>query len=210
MMAGTLRQLLVQRAARLKDRPAFTAPEWGTLSYAQFRNRVEGIALGLLARPRPPGSPVHLAGASPWAWAAEVAAACAGLRWEAGGEAVPGACLGGPLFNSEEGRGSYHDREEAVTPELGFHLGLAQGDVLRLLARWNLRLGWDHEAALTLPLAATPTPGGRAALWSALFAGAHVTLGEPGPAPKGWFSPRAAAPPAFDASRFEGFWEVPS
>ena len=48
-MIQTLRDLLLQGAARLQERPALTVPDWGTLSHAQFRNRVEGVALGLLA-----------------------------------------------------------------------------------------------------------------------------------------------------------------
>ena len=52
-MASTLRDLLIQRAARLQGRPALTAPEWGTLTYAQLRNRAEGVALGLLASSPP-------------------------------------------------------------------------------------------------------------------------------------------------------------
>ncbi len=207
-MASTLRQLLVQRAARLQGRPAFTAPGWGTLSYAQFRNRVEGIALGLLAEPCPPGSPARAGEPGPWAWAAEVAAACCGLLWDEGAPPVDSAVLGGPRFNSEDGRGPYHDREEAVAPELTFHRGLSQGEVLRRLARLNAALGWDHETSVAVPLEAAASLEGRAALWSALYAGAHATLEGPAEGAKGWFRRRPPRP-AFDPAPFAGFWDAP-
>ena len=63
-MATTLRDLLIQRAARLQGRPALTTPDWGTLSYAQLRNRVEGVALGLLATDPP--STVFCGTGTPW------------------------------------------------------------------------------------------------------------------------------------------------
>jgi hypothetical protein len=209
-MAHTLRQLLIQRAARLQERPALTAPGWGTLSYAQLRNRVEGIALGLLAEPRAPGAPVHAATGGPWDWGAEVAAACAGLAWEPGGDPVPPEVLGGPRFNDEQGRGPYHDREEAVGPGLPFHRGLAQGEVLARLARLNRRLGWDHTTSAALPLGALGTDAGRAALWSALYGGSHLELRPEAPEAKpgllGRLMGRGAPPPAWDPAPFEGFW----
>jgi hypothetical protein len=204
-MASTLRQLLIQRAARLQERPALSTPDWGTLGYGQFRNRVEGVALGLLATPRVPGSAVFHPGSGPWGWAAEVAAACCGLRWESGGAEVDGAILGGPRFNDEEGRGPYHEREEAVDAGLPFHGGLSQGEVLRRLARLNVRLGWDHDHELLLPLASSATPEGRAALWSALYAGAHARLVAEGPARRRWFGGKDEAPPV-DPDLFRGFW----
>jgi hypothetical protein len=199
-MAGTLRMLLIQRAARLQGRPAFTAPEWGTLDWARFRNRVEGIALGLLSAPCPPGTPVKVVGAGPWAWAAEVAAACSGLAWSDEGAALGPDILGGARFNSEEGRGPYHDRDAEFGPSARFHGGLGQGEVLRRLARLNDRIGWDHETALALPLEAAPTAEGRAALWSALYAGAHAALLQPDPRGARGFIP-------FEPGPFAGFWD---
>ena len=81
VMATTLRDLLIQRAARLQDRPALTALDWGTLSYAQLRNRVEGVALGLLAAEPP--STVFCATGTAWDWAAELAAAASRPSWPA-------------------------------------------------------------------------------------------------------------------------------
>jgi hypothetical protein len=205
-MASTLRQLLIQRAARLQERPALSTPDWGTLGYGQFRNRVEGVALGLLATPRVPGSAVFHPGSGPWGWAAEVAAACCGLRWEPGGAEVGEAILGGPRFNDEEGRGPYHDREEAVGAGLAFHGGLSQGEVLRRLARLNVRLGWDHDHELRLPLDSSATPEGRAALWSALYAGAHAKLETEERPRRRWFGGKDEAPP-FDPEPFRGFWD---
>ena len=206
-MAATLRRLLVQRAARLQERPALTAPGWGTLSYGQFRNRVEGVALGLLAAPCPTGTAVFLTEPSPWTWAAEVAAACCGLRWEAEGECLDPALLGGTRFNSEEGRGPYHDREDAVHGGLPFHGGLDQEAVLARLVRLNGRLGWDHDSRIALPLEHLATPEVRAALWSALYAGAHADFGPAGSGPRRWFS-RVEAPAPFDAAPFVDFWKA--
>lgn len=204
-MAATLRQLLIQRAARLQERPALSTPDWGTLGYGPLRNRVEGVALGLLATPRAPGSAVFLPGAGAWVWAAEVAAACCGLRWEPGGGPIDPGILGGPRFNDEEGRGPYHDREEAVGDDRPFHGGLSHGEVLRRLARLNVRLGWDHESTVLLPLEASATPEGRAALWSALYAGAHARLGAEGPAGRRGSGGREVAAP-FEPEVFRGFW----
>ena len=75
-MIQTLRDLLLQGAARLQERPALTVPDWGTLSHAQFRNRVEGVALGLLAGGS--AAVVFSSTGTAWDWAAEVAAAAAG------------------------------------------------------------------------------------------------------------------------------------
>jgi len=113
-MATTLRDLLIQRAARLQGRPALTTTDWGTLSYAQLRNRVEGVALGLLATEPP--SAVFCATGTPWDWAAELAAAASGLAWDPAGQAVPPEVLGGARFNAEAGRGPYHAREQLVGP----------------------------------------------------------------------------------------------
>src|SRR5512141_1600953 len=110
-MADNLRKLLIQRAARLQERPALTAPPWGSLAYSQFRNRVEGVALGLLAEALPPGTPCFCATGTPWDWAAEAAIACCGLRWDVTGTRVDPAILGGPRFNDEHGRGPYHERD---------------------------------------------------------------------------------------------------
>ena len=61
----TLRALLIQRAARLQERPAFTAPGWGTLPYPAFRNRVEGVALGIMAGEPPMGTRIFSATGGP-------------------------------------------------------------------------------------------------------------------------------------------------
>jgi len=177
-MTLTLRTLLIQRAARLQERPALSAPEWGTLSYAQFRNRVEGVARGLLEVEAP--ASIFSATGSAWDWAAEVAAAASGLRWASDGERVPPEVLGGPLFNAEGGRGPFHHREEEVSSNTDFTAGLTQGELVRRLQRLNERLGWDHETRVELPLAQLGDAALRGALWSALYAGAHAVL-NPGP-----------------------------
>jgi hypothetical protein len=204
-MAATLRQLLVQRAARLQERPALTAPGWGTLGWGAYRNRVEGVAMGLLAAPRPLGAPVFLPGGGPWAWAAEVAAACAGLGWDPTGATVDAAILGGAAFNSEDGRGPYHDRDAEIGGDLPFCAGLDQASLLVRLGRLNHALGWDHKTMVRLPLAQASSPAGRAALWSALYAGAHADLTDTEAPAGGWFRRAAPAPP-FDPAPFEGFW----
>lgn len=207
-MTTTLRQLLIQRAARLQERPALTTAAWGSLSWSAWRNRVEGLALGLLAAPRPVGTAIHALGHGPWDWAAEVAAACCGLRWEEGGEPVPEEVLGGGLFNSEEGRGPYHAREREVLPSTPFTAGLAQADLLERLQRWNRQLGWDHTTSLPLDAERIASPEGRAALWCALYAGAHVQFSA-GPTAqtsgfRGWFSKSPVEP--LDFEEFRTFW----
>lgn len=204
-MTQTLRDLLIQRAARLQERPAFTAPGWGTLSYAQFRNRVEGVALGLLApEGSEPAAPVFSATGTAWDWAAEVAAAAAGLVWDPAGQAVPSEVLGGSRFNDEGGRGPYHAREQWVQIATPFTAGLDQGEVMARLRRLNGRLGWDHATEVGLPLTRFGEAPVRAALWSALYAGAHATLEPPSSAPTvRW---RKAVPP-WDPGPFLGFWQ---
>lgn len=184
----TLRALLIQRAARLQGRPAVTAPGWDTLLWPAFRNRVEGVALGLMAGAPPLGAPVSSHTGGPWDWAAEVAAACCGLRWDPAGGPVDPAILGGPAFNDEDGRQAYHDRDhdlEADTPFLGT---LTHGELTLRLRRLNGLLGWDHATEVVLPLDQLGTPEVRAALWSVLYAGGHARLQagkvpgwEPGP-----------------------------
>ena len=188
-MASTLRDLLIQRAARLQDRPALTTPEWGTLSYSQYRNRIEGVALGLLGA-EPPGR-VFSATGTAWDWAAELAAAASGLTWDAAGSPVASAVLGGPRFNDEAGRGPYHAREQTVQAETPFCPGLSHGDLLIRLRLLNVELGWDHDSRVELPWAQVGNPDVRAALWSALYAGAHGVLG---------------ASPAWDERPFHYFW----
>jgi hypothetical protein len=173
-MATTLRDLLIQRAARLQDWPALTTPDWGTLSYAQFRNRAEGVALGLLASGPPPA--VFSATGTTWDWAAELATAASGLVWDAAGQSIPLEMLGGPQFNQEGGRGLYHDREEVVLASTPFSSGLDHGEVLARLRRLNVELGWDHDTRVELPLVEPGAAPVRAALWSALYAGAHAVL----------------------------------
>lgn len=187
-MASTLRDLLIQRAARLQGRPALTAPGWGTLSYAQLRNRAEGVALGFLAGPPPAG--VFSATGGPWDWMAELAAAAAGLLWEPTAPALSTAFLGGPAFNLEGGRGPYHDREALVMATTPFQPGLPQGELLARLRRLNGQLGWDHDTRVELPLARLAEPALRGALWSALYAGAHAVLVEMPPPSTGWFAGR--------------------
>jgi len=166
----TLRALLIQRAARLQEWPALTAPGWGTLGYPAFRNRVEGVALGLMAGA--PG-PVFSRGAGPWDWACEVACAACGRLWDTAGTVDP-AILGGPRFNSDEGRQPYHDCDP--DPGAPFVGTLTHAELLARLRRLNGRLGWDHTSEVTLPLAALHTEEARGALWSALYAGAHAIV----------------------------------
>ncbi len=172
----SLRALLIQRAARLQERPAVSAPAWGTLTWRAFRNRVEGVALGLMA-----GSPegaVHCRGAGPWDWACEVACACCGLPWDPAAPAVDPLILGGPRFNDEDGRQAYHDRDHTLHLDTLFQEGLSHGELLRRLGRLNGVLGWDHETVVILPMDKLETPGVRGALWSALYAGGHAELRE--------------------------------
>ena len=204
-MTQTLRDLLIQRAARLQERPALTAPDWGTLSYAQLRNRVEGVALGLLAMEPCPA--LFSTTGTAWDWTAEVAAAASGLAWDPAGQAVPPEILGGSRFNDEGGRGPYHAREQVVQPSTPFTSGLDHGEVMTRLRRLNVKLGWDHATQIGLPLARLGEAPVRAALWSALFAGAHAGLEPPssGPlaSPTRW---RKTVPP-WDPSPFLGFWQ---
>lgn len=175
----TLRDLLLQRAARLQERPALSAPGWGTLAWRAWRSRVEGVALGLLAEDAPAGLAVHCATGTPWDWAAEIAAACCGLRWDPAGAPLDAAMLGGARFNAEAGRGPYHGREQAVTAATPFLPGIDHGELLLRLRRLNGRLGWDHDTELRIPIAALPVA--RPALWSLLYAGGHAVLTEAGP-----------------------------
>ena len=173
-MANTLRELLIQRAARLQERPALTAPNWNTLSYAKLRNRVEGVAMGLLATTPP--SAVYSATGTPWDWIAELAAAASGVLWDPAGQSLPRELLGGLRFNDEAGRGPYHAREQGVQAATPFVPGLEQGELLTRLRRLNVRLGWDHTSEIELPLPRLGEPATRAALWSLLYAGGHGLL----------------------------------
>jgi hypothetical protein len=170
----TLRDLLIQRAARLQDRPALTTPDWGTLSYAQLRNRAEGVALGLLAGESAPAW--FSTTGTAWDWMAELAAAASGLAWDPAGEAVPAEVLGGPRFNDEGGRGPYHDREHVVQASTPFTAAWTHGELMARLRRLNVQLGWDHDTVVELPLARLGDAVVRAALWSALYAGGHAVL----------------------------------
>lgn len=189
-MSQTLRDLLIQRGARLQERPALTAPEWGTLSYAQLRNRVEGIALGLLATPSTPT--LFAATGTIWDWAAELAVAASALTWAPSGTQVPPEVLGGSRFNDEAGRGPYHALEHSLSEATPFRPGLSHGQWLNRLRRWNERHGWDHDTDVTLPLERLGEPALSAALWCALYAGAHATLAASMPRGRSW-----------DASMFE-------
>ena len=186
----TLRALLIQRAARLQEFPALTAAGWEPLRYPAFRNRVEGVALGLMALDPPVGTALFSATGGPWDWACEVAGACCGLVWSPAGAPVPAELLGGPRFNDEAGRQFYHDREhdlDEATPLAG---GLDHGELLRRLRRLNGRLGWDHDTTVTLPLDQLADPAVRGALWSALYAGSGAVL--------------AAKAPGWDPAPFQG------
>jgi hypothetical protein len=186
----TIRDLLIQRAARLQEWPALTAAGWGTLRYPAWRNRVEGVALGLMAAAPPVGAPCFSATGGPWDWAAEVACACCGLAWSPAGAPVPVAVLGGPDFNHEDGRQAYHDREHDLDGDTPLAGALSQGELLLRLGRLNRQLGWDHTTQVTLPLDQLGTVEARGALWSALFAGAEAVL--------------AAAAPGWDPKPFQG------
>lgn len=202
-MAETLRHLLIQRAARLQGSPALVTEAWGTLSYLQYRNRVEGVALGLMAGNPAPGQGVHAATATPWDWVAEVATACCGLVWQGEGTPLPREVLGGAVFNDEAGRQAYHDREEEVSPDTPFLPGWTQGAWLGQLQRLNRTLGWDHRTVLVMPPEALATAEGRAAAWSALYAGACLRLERPVQR-RGWFGRPLPAPPAWDPAPFAG------
>jgi hypothetical protein len=203
-MTQTLRDLLIQRAARLQERPALTAPGWGTLSYAQLRNRVEGLALGLLALESGPA--VFSATGTAWDWAAEVAAAASGLAWDPAGQAVPPEVLGGSHFNDEGGRGPYHLREQVVQASTPFTSGLDHGEIMARLRRLNVALGWDHATQVGLPLARLGEAPVRAALWSALYAGAHAALESSSSGPLVAFTRSRKAALSWDPGPFLGFW----
>lgn len=207
-MATNLRQLLIQRAARLQSRPALTAPGWGTLPHNAWRNRVEGLALGLMGEDPPPPSTFSRTG-SAWDRALEVAAACAGIPWLESAQPADAALFGGLRFNDENGRVAYHDREEHLSAETPFDGRLTHGDMMLRLQRWNRTLGWDHDTVLRLPLSALHTEAGRAALWNLQYAGGHaILLQEAPPVSKGWRGlfkkPMEATP--WQPAVFEAFW----
>jgi len=207
VMTSTLRDLLIQRAARLQNQAALSAPGWGTLSYAQLRNRAEGVALGLLSREVPPACFSRTGTA--WDWAAELAAAASGLMWSPAGQAVPSDTFGGCRFNHEDGRGPYHAREQVVQAATLFSTDLDHGEVMLRLRRLNRELGWDHTNRVDLPLARLGEAPLRAALWSALYAGAHAVLTEEAPSTaKRFFIRFQSAPEAWDPRPFQGFWDV--
>ena len=172
----TLRALLIQRAARLQEWPALTVHGWDSLRYPAFRNRIEGVALGLMAGAPALGAPVFSRTGGPWDWASEVASACCGLIWSPSGVPVPLDILGGPRFNDEAGRQPYHDRDHQLTDATPVTAALDHGELLRRLQRLNSKLGWDHATAVTLPMDQLGTPELRSALWSALYAGSHAIL----------------------------------
>jgi hypothetical protein len=175
------------------------------LSYAQLRNRVEGVALGLLAMEPCPA--VFSATGSAWDWAAEVAAAASGLAWDPAGAAVPPEVLGGSHFNDEGGRGPYHLREQVVESTTPFSSALDHGEIMTRLRRLNVSLGWDHDTQVGLPLARLGEAPVRAALWSALYAGAHAVL-EPFSTPPSRLFPRfQRARPIWDPGPFLHFWQ---
>jgi hypothetical protein len=198
----SLRLLLIQRAARLQQRPALTARPWPPFYYAGYRNRVEGVGFGILAAGL---EAVHASTGTPWDWMAELAAAASGVRWDPTAPALGDDILGGDAFNCDEGRGLFHDREAQVTEATPFTATLTHGELLTRLARLNAQLGWDHDTVARLPRAAWGTPALRGALWSALYAGAHAVLVDPDPTPTGlkaWF--RTAPEPVVELGVFEG------
>lgn len=204
-MAQTLRDLLIQRAARLQERPALTTPDWGTLSYAQLRNRSEGVALGLLSGEA--NSAVFSATGTAWDWIAELAAAASGLAWDPAGEAVPAELLGGPRFNDEAGRGPYHDREQVVQASTLFTAALTHGELMARLRRLNIELGWDHGTVINLPLARLGDAPVRAALWSVLYAGGHATFEAEASTPTGLLARFRHVPSlTWSPEAFQGFW----
>lgn len=205
-MADNLRKLLIQRAARLQERPALTAPAWGRLDYSQFRNRVEGVAMGLMAAPCPAGAAFFSATGTPWDWVSEAAAACCGLQWEMAGARVDPEILGGARFNDELGRGPYHEREREVDGSTLFSGTLDHAAMVQRLQRMNRKLGWDHETEIRLPSDQIGTHQVRAALWCALYAGGHAILEAAAQPPQGMFSRRAARPAAFDPAPFSELW----
>ncbi len=194
----TLRHLLVQRAARLQDRPALSCKAWGTLNYSQFRNRVEGVALGLMATSQSIGT-LYYTGErgeannihdhaeidiqrptyEPWIWIAEVAAIACGFIWSSQGDLISPSILGGRHFNNEEGRGPFHDRDAELTGSCFAVPGLSHQQILLRMQRENEKLGWDHTTKLELSQPDVTTSNGRALLWNALYAGSHVVLTEP-------------------------------
>lgn len=204
-----LRHLLLQRSARLQGRPALTAPGWGTLSWSAWRNRVEGVAFGLLVED-PPMAAVAPQGDAPWAWAVEVAAACAGIPLDLAAPGPDAAIFGGASFNSQEGRHAYHEREDALTDATPFDARLTHGDLMLKLQRWNRKLGWDHATALQVPMEAIPTAAGRAVLWNLLYAGGHATLTAETPAVRGGLVRllrKKPEHPIWDPSPFLTFWD---
>jgi hypothetical protein len=186
-----LRALLAQRAARLQGRPALSAPDWGTLSWSAWRNRVEGVGLALMAQDPLP-SAIHAATGTAWDWACEVAAACCGLAWDPAAEPVEASILGGEGFHPEGGRGPYHDREKSLSGTTPFSPNLDHGAMLLRLQRLNRTLEWDHGTEVSLPLEGIALPETRAALWSLLYAGGHAIL--------------EAGSQDWNARPFVGFW----
>ena len=186
----TLRDLLIQRSARLQEYPALTAPPWGELRYPALRNRVEGVGLGLVGLGL---DRLHCATGTPWDWACEVACAACGLIWDPAAPEADPALLGGDRFNLDEGRQAYHDRDHHLTDGTLFTPGLSHGEVVARLRRLNGKLGWDHTTTIHLPLTGLGEPEVRAALWSALYGGSHAIL--------------ASAPAVpWDPAPFRAFW----
>ena len=131
--------------------------------------------MGLLGQATPPTA-IHSATGTPWDWIAELAAATSGVVWDSAGQSVPVALLGGDAFNLEAGRGPLHQREGSIQLDTPFHAGLTQGVLLGRLRTLNRHLGWDHDTRVEVPLDRLPDPAVRAALWCALYAGAHAVL----------------------------------
>jgi len=208
-MAANLRQLLLQRSARLQSRPAITAPGWGTLSWSAWRNRVEGVAFGLLSV-HPEASSIAPGGPAPWGWTLEVAAACSGIRLDGNAPAPDPENFGGSRFNAQEGRQAYHDREDELDEGTPFDARLTHGEMMLKLQRWNRKLGWDHTTSLPLLLAEQDTDEGRALLWNLVYAGGHAVLVDAHPpTPRGLarLFTRPPSRPAQGLADVRGFWD---
>ena len=93
-----------------------------------------------------------------------------------------------------------------VQPSTLFTSGLDQGEVMTRLRRLNVELGWDHATQIRLPLAQLGEAPVRAALWSALYAGAHAVLDAPTAPPSGLTALLRKAPTPWDAQPFLTLW----
>lgn len=222
----TLRQLLIQRAARLQERPALSCRAWGTLNYSQYRNRIEGVALGLMADKPAVGELVFmdqkdlgwfnayeqleqfLAIQEPWSWICEVAAATCGLVWNLEGYRINPSIAGGALFNNELGRGEFHNRDQEINKATLLTLTHSHAQMLSKMQRTNSILGWDHKSEIHLPIEHLTTPVGRAMLWNGIYGGSHIILKDP-PRLSRWLKPWGTKNDHAKALEYlSNFWEI--